>query len=83
MTLFAAVLNLSAWDTNDSLALLACGGYIVVFAAIGVRGSNGTLDDMPIEHLGHDADSPALLNCSSLLPESLASGHAKQVRTRC
>jgi ABC-2 type transport system permease protein len=37
MTLFAAVLNLSAWDTNDSLALLACGGYIVVFAAIGVR----------------------------------------------
>ena len=37
MTLFAAVLNLSAWDTNDSLALLACGGYIVVFAAIGIR----------------------------------------------
>ena len=27
----------SAWDTNDSLALLACGGYIVVFAAIGIR----------------------------------------------
>lgn len=37
MTLFAAVLNLSAWDTNDSLALLACGGYIVVFAAVGIR----------------------------------------------
>jgi ABC-2 type transport system permease protein len=37
MTLFAAVLNLSAWDTHDSLALLACGGYIVVFAAIGIR----------------------------------------------
>ncbi len=37
MTLFAAVLNLSTWDTNDSLALLACGGYIVVFAAIGIR----------------------------------------------
>jgi ABC-2 type transport system permease protein len=37
MTLFAAVLNLSAWDTNDSLALLACGGYIIVFAAIGIR----------------------------------------------
>jgi ABC-2 type transport system permease protein len=37
MTLFAAVLNLSAWDTNDSLALLACGGYIVVFGAIGIR----------------------------------------------
>ena len=37
MTLFAAVLNLSAWDAHDSLALLACGGYIVVFAAIGIR----------------------------------------------
>jgi ABC-2 type transport system permease protein len=37
MTLLAAVLNLSAWDTTDSLALLACGGYIVVFAAIGIR----------------------------------------------
>jgi ABC-2 type transport system permease protein len=37
MTLFAGVLNLSAWDTHDSLTLLACGGYIVVFAAIGIR----------------------------------------------
>jgi ABC-2 type transport system permease protein len=37
MTLFAAVLNLSAWNTHDSLTLLACGGYIVVFAAIGIR----------------------------------------------
>jgi ABC-2 type transport system permease protein len=37
MTLFAAVLNLSVWDTHDSLMLLACGGYIVVFAAIGIR----------------------------------------------
>ncbi len=37
MTLFAAVLDLSAWNTHDSLALLACGGYIVVFAAIGIR----------------------------------------------
>ena len=37
MTLFAAVLNLSAWDTHDSFALLACGGYVVVFAAIGIR----------------------------------------------
>jgi ABC-2 type transport system permease protein len=37
MTLFAAVLNLSTWDAHDSLALLACGGYIVVFAAIGIR----------------------------------------------
>jgi ABC-2 type transport system permease protein len=37
MTLFAAVLKLSAWDGSDSLALLACAGYIVVFAAIGLR----------------------------------------------
>ena len=37
MTLFAAVLNLSAWDAHDSLTLLACVGYIVVFAAIGIR----------------------------------------------
>ena len=37
MTLFAAVLDVSTWDTHDSLALLACGGYIVVFAAIGIR----------------------------------------------
>jgi ABC-2 type transport system permease protein len=37
MTLFAAVLNVSAWDAHDSLTLLVCGGYIVVFAAIGIR----------------------------------------------
>jgi ABC-2 type transport system permease protein len=37
MTLFAAVLKLSAWDTRDSLTLLACIGYIVVFAGIGIR----------------------------------------------
>ncbi len=37
MTLFAAVLNLSAWDSHDSLSLLVCAGYIVVFAAIGIR----------------------------------------------
>jgi len=37
MTLFAAVLNLSSWGTHDSLDLLACGGYIVVFASIGIR----------------------------------------------
>jgi ABC-2 type transport system permease protein len=37
MTLFAAVLNLSAWDTHDSLTLLACAGYVIVFAAIGIR----------------------------------------------
>ena len=37
MTLFAAVLNLSNWDSRDSLTLLACGGYVVVCAAIGIR----------------------------------------------
>ena len=37
MTLFAAVLNLSGWDTHDSLTLLACGAYIIVFAGIGIR----------------------------------------------
>jgi ABC-2 type transport system permease protein len=37
MTLFAAVLKLSAWDAHDSLILLACAGYVVVFAAIGIR----------------------------------------------
>ena len=37
MTLFAAVLHLSSWYSHDTLTLLACGGYIVVFAAIGVR----------------------------------------------
>lgn len=37
MTLFAAVLNLSDWDAHDSLTLLACGGYVVLFTAIGIR----------------------------------------------
>lgn len=37
MTLFAAVLNLSAWDSHDSLTLLTCLGYVTVFAAIGIR----------------------------------------------
>jgi ABC-2 type transport system permease protein len=37
MTLFAGVLNLSAWDSRDTLSVLACGAYIVVFAAIGIR----------------------------------------------
>ena len=37
MTLFAAVLKLSTWNTHDSLTLLACGGYVIVFAAIGIR----------------------------------------------
>ena len=37
MTLFAAVLNLDAWDSRDTLSLVACLGYIVVFAGIGIR----------------------------------------------
>jgi ABC-2 type transport system permease protein len=37
MTLFASVINLSSWDAHDSLTLLASAGYIVIFAAIGIR----------------------------------------------
>ncbi len=37
MTLFAGVLKLSAWSSHDSLELLACAGYIIVFAGIGIR----------------------------------------------
>ena len=37
MTLFAGVLNLDAWYSRDTLSLLACLGYIVVFAGIGIR----------------------------------------------
>jgi ABC-2 type transport system permease protein len=37
MTLLAAVLKLSAWDTHESLTLLACSGYVVLFAGIGIR----------------------------------------------
>jgi ABC-2 type transport system permease protein len=37
MTLFAGVLNLSAWNTHDFECLLASLGYIVVFAAVGIR----------------------------------------------
>lgn len=37
MTLYTAVLKLSAWGSRDWLALLACFGYVVVFAAIGIR----------------------------------------------
>jgi ABC-2 type transport system permease protein len=37
MTLFSGVLNLSAWDGHDTMTLLACGGYIAVFASIGIR----------------------------------------------
>jgi ABC-2 type transport system permease protein len=37
MTLFAGVLDISAWGSRQTLALLACFGYIAVFAAIGIR----------------------------------------------
>jgi ABC-2 type transport system permease protein len=37
MTLYASVLNLHAWYSRDTLSLLACLGYIVVFAGIGIR----------------------------------------------
>ncbi len=37
MTLFAGVLNLHAWYSRDTLSLVACFGYIVVFAGIGIR----------------------------------------------
>jgi ABC-2 type transport system permease protein len=37
MTLYAAVLNLHAWYSRDTLSLLACLGYIVVFAGIGIH----------------------------------------------
>lgn len=37
MRLFAAVLHLSAWNQTDTLSLLACCGYIVACAAVGIR----------------------------------------------
>ncbi|MGD0198678.1 MAG: ABC transporter permease [Solirubrobacteraceae bacterium] len=37
MTLFAGVIKLSAWATNDTESVLAAIGYVVVFTAIGVR----------------------------------------------
>lgn len=37
MTLFAGVLNLSAWGIRDTQSLLACTAYIVVCGAIGIR----------------------------------------------
>jgi ABC-2 type transport system permease protein len=37
MTLFAGVLRLSTWQSNDTLSLVACAGYIVFFAGIGVK----------------------------------------------
>ena len=37
MTLFGGVLNLSSWYSRDTLSLVACAGYIVVCATIGIR----------------------------------------------
>jgi ABC-2 type transport system permease protein len=37
MTLFAGVLNLSAWSAHDTLSLGVSVAYIVVFAGIGIR----------------------------------------------
>ncbi len=37
MTLFAGVLNLHSWYSRDTLSLVACLGYIVVFTGIGIR----------------------------------------------
>jgi ABC-2 type transport system permease protein len=37
MTLFAGVLKLSSWDSRDWWSLVACAGYIVVCAAVGIR----------------------------------------------
>jgi ABC-2 type transport system permease protein len=37
MTLFAGVLDLHAWYSRDTLSVLVCLGYIIVFAGIGIR----------------------------------------------
>jgi len=37
MTLFGGVLGGFAWSDQDTYLLLACGGYVVVFAFIGIR----------------------------------------------
>lgn len=37
MTLFAGVLDLSAWSARDTESLAACVAYIAVFAGIGIR----------------------------------------------
>ena len=37
MTLYARVLDLAAWSTRDTESLLACAGYIVIFAALGIH----------------------------------------------
>jgi ABC-2 type transport system permease protein len=37
MTLFAGVLDLHAWYSRDTLSLVVCAAYIIVFAGIGIR----------------------------------------------
>jgi len=37
MTLFAGVLQLSSWSSHDTLSVVACLGYIVACAGIGIR----------------------------------------------
>ena len=37
MTLFAGVLDLHTWYSRDTLSVLACLGYVVVFTGIGIR----------------------------------------------
>lgn len=39
MTVFAGVLDLGAWASRNTLALVACAGYIAFFAAIGIKWS--------------------------------------------
>ena len=36
MTLYARVLDLAAWSACDTESLLACAGYVVIFAAPGI-----------------------------------------------
>ncbi|ALE06031.1 hypothetical protein AL755_12040 [Arthrobacter sp. ERGS1:01] len=37
MILFAKAFDESAWNSQDTFALLACAGYVIVFAYIGIR----------------------------------------------
>lgn len=38
MTLYARILDLAAWSARHTEPLLACAGYVVIFAAPGIRG---------------------------------------------
>jgi ABC-2 type transport system permease protein len=37
MTLFAGVMNLNAWGTTQTLSLVACAGYVIVCAGVGIH----------------------------------------------